>query len=106
MKTKRVIGGLALLLIVGIAAFAIFALPSYRAQARIGVGFAARVACSCRYVGGRTLSDCHKDFEPGMEPVTLTDDPAKKAVTAHYPLLASATAHFEESWGCRLDPQH
>ncbi|MFC4253794.1 hypothetical protein ACFOWT_00075 [Croceibacterium xixiisoli] len=70
----------------------------------IGAAFGARTACSCRYVAGRELSDCKKDFEPGMGAVFLSDDPENKAVTAYIPLLSSQTAQFREGYGCLLDP--
>jgi hypothetical protein len=69
-----------------------------------GAAFGARMACSCRYVAGRGLEDCEKDFEPGMELVFLSDDADTKSVTARVPLLASATARYREGWGCLLDP--
>jgi hypothetical protein len=69
-----------------------------------GAAFGARTACSCRYVAGRDLADCEKDFEPGMEVVFLSDDPASRSVTARVPLLASATAQYREGFGCVLEP--
>ena len=69
-----------------------------------GTAFGARTACSCRYVAGRPLGDCEKDFEPGMEVVFLSDDPQTKSVTARVPLLASATAQYREGFGCVLEP--
>ena len=69
-----------------------------------GAAFGARTACSCRYVAGRKIGDCEKDFEPGMEVVFLSDDPESKSVTARVPLLASATARYREGYGCLLDP--
>ena len=71
-----------------------------RAEAAVG----ARVACSCRYVGGRELSDCRKDFEPGMELVMLSEDPAAKSVTARFPLISSQTATYHPGFGCQLEP--
>lgn len=65
--------------------------------------YGARVACSCRFVGGRGLADCRNDFEAGMGLVTLSEDVAEKSVTAHYPLLASETATYREGWGCVLE---
>ena len=62
-----------------------------KAFAMTGASYAARVGCSCRYVGGRSLSDCRKDFEPGMELVILSEDAATKSVTARFPLLATQT---------------
>jgi len=68
-----------------------------------GASYGARVACSCHYLGGRSLSDCRKDFEPGMELVMLSADEADKSVTARFPLVASQTATFREGEGCRLE---
>ena len=69
-----------------------------------GAAFAARTACSCRYVAGRPIGDCEKDFEPGMEVVFLSDDPESRSVTARVPLLSSATARYREGYGCLLEP--
>jgi hypothetical protein len=69
-----------------------------------GAAFGARTACSCRYVAGRPIGDCKKDFEPGMELVFLSDDPETKSVTARVPLLSSATAQYREGFGCVLEP--
>jgi hypothetical protein len=69
-----------------------------------GTAFGARTACSCRYIAGRELEDCEKDFEPGMELVFLSDDPETKSVTARVPLIASATATHREGFGCVLEP--
>jgi hypothetical protein len=69
-----------------------------------GAAFGARTACSCRYIAGRSLEDCKKDFEPGMELVFLSDDEEARSVTAYVPLLASDTARYREGFGCVLDP--
>jgi hypothetical protein len=70
----------------------------------VGAAFGARTACSCRYVAGRAIGDCKKDFEPGMALVVLSDDPETKSVTARVPLLSSATARYREGYGCLLEP--
>ena len=72
--------------------------------AETGAAFGARTACSCRYVAGRDIKSCRKDFEPGMEMVFLSDDPASKSVTARVPLLSSETARYREGFGCVLEP--
>jgi hypothetical protein len=69
-----------------------------------GAAFGARTACSCRYIAGRSLEDCKKDFESGMELVFLSDDEVARSVTAYVPLLASDTARYREGFGCVLDP--
>lgn len=92
------LAGLAVL--VGLGAFFWAPLTGY---AGVGAAYGARVACSCRFAGGRSLDDCKKDFEPGMELVTLSEDRAAKSVTARFPLIASETATYREGWGCVLD---
>ena len=69
-----------------------------------GASYGARVACSCHFVGGRPIGDCKKDFESGMELVTLSADDGAKTVTARFPLLASQTARLVPGEGCRLEP--
>jgi hypothetical protein len=77
--------------------------PDLHDQAVAGTAYGARVACSCRYVGGRGLEDCRKDFEPGMAMVSLSEDAEAKSVTASVPLLSSQTARFREGYGCVLE---
>ncbi|MCC6927100.1 hypothetical protein [Novosphingobium sp.] len=74
------------------------------AYARTGAAYGARVACSCRFLGGRELGDCKKDFEPGMELVMLSEDAQAKSVTARFPGLASQTASYRPGLGCQLEP--
>lgn len=69
-----------------------------------GASYGARVACSCRYVGGRSLGDCAKDMEGPVRWVSLSEDPGAKSVTASYPLLARQTATYRDGWGCQLQP--
>jgi hypothetical protein len=85
-------------------AFLIWKFPSFKAQAELGSAYAARVGCSCRYVQGRSLESCQSDFEPGMELVSLSEDPATKTVTGSVPLLASRSARYAGASGCLLDP--
>ena len=94
---------LLLVLIALIGALAWFWQP-LNGYAQVGTAYGARVACSCRFEGGRSLSDCRKDFEPGMELITLSEDTQARSVTARFPLLASDTATYREGEGCRLQP--
>ncbi|MBV7265650.1 hypothetical protein [Erythrobacter ani] len=100
---SRALKWLLLLAAAGIA----FALYSFRAPiggyAEVGSSYAARVACSCRFVAGRSLEDCEKDKLGGMELVTLSDDAEAQSVTARFPLIASHTATYREGYGCVLD---
>lgn len=92
-----------LALVAAAAALAWFWQP-LTGYARVGTAYGARVACSCRYEGGRSLSDCRKDFEEGMELITLSEDSQTRTVTARFPLLASDSASYREGEGCRLQP--
>lgn len=69
-----------------------------------GAAYGARVSCSCRYIGGRSLEDCRKDFLPGMALITLSEDAKAKSVTAGFPLLSRQTARMRQGEGCVLDP--
>ena len=74
-----------------------------RDDATAGTAYMARVACSCRYVGGREMEDCEKDRLAGMEFIRLSDDPEFRSVTATAPFIASATANYREGYGCLLE---
>ena len=90
------------LLLLALGTAAVYYYPSFKAQAEAGSAYAARIGCSCRYVQGRDLDSCQRDFEPGMEIVSVADDSATKTVTGSVPLLASRSARFEGASGCVL----
>jgi hypothetical protein len=94
----------AVVLAVLFAIFASWKFPSFKAQAELGSAYAARVGCSCRYVQGRSLESCQSDFEPGMDMVSLSEDPATKTITGSVPLLASRSARHAGASGCLLRP--
>ena len=68
-----------------------------------GASYGAKVTCSCRYIGGRSLQDCRKDFVSGMGLVMLSEDAKARSVTARFPLLSRQTATFREGEGCVLE---
>ncbi len=100
MSASRIIFGVVALLVLGAAAAYIYA-RSQIPRAELAVGYGARVACGCRFIGNRPLDNCKKDFEPGMELVRLSEDAKAKSVTASIPLLASRTATFDPLLGCQ-----
>lgn len=104
--TRRRGLGVALLIAAAIAAALIWFWQPIRGYAGIGTAYGARVACSCRFEGGRSLQDCRKDFEPGMELIMLSENAGAKSVTARFPLIATETATYREGEGCRLQPWH
>ncbi|MEZ5681092.1 MAG: hypothetical protein R3E14_07305 [Erythrobacter sp.] len=77
---------------------------NFRRTAGAGTAYGARVACSCRFVAGRSLGDCSKDKLAGMELIRLSEDAGAKSVTASIPLVASDTAFYREGYGCVLQP--
>ena len=100
-RLRRRAGWLGLGLIAVLVAYFWAPLNGY---ARAGTAYGARVACSCRYLGGRGLSDCRKDFEPGMDLIMLSEDAPAKSVTARFPLITSETATYHPGLGCQLEP--
>ncbi len=98
-KWRMALWALGLILIAAVAWIALN-LADLRGQAKLATAYGAHIACSCRYIAGRELGNCSKDFEPGMEMVSITDDPARKRITASIPILASATAERRGTTGC------
>ncbi len=103
MLARRIALAAAALLFIA-AAGAGWYVHAHRAQLELGVGYGARVACACRYVGGRDLQSCYKDFEPGMEPIRLSDDPKTRTVIAWVPLIAKRSVRFDPVLGCQPEP--
>jgi hypothetical protein len=103
MKARRAILWRGALLAAALLAVSFYAVRM-RPQLELGVGYAARVACACRYIGNRPLAQCYKDFEPGMELIRLSENPADRSVAASVPLLARRTARFDPLLGCQPDP--
>jgi len=93
-----------LVLLLGAGALAWLYRAPIAGYGETGAAVGARVACSCRYVAGRGLQDCKKDFEPGMEAVFLSEDEEARSVTAYVPFVASETARYRKGYGCVLEP--
>ena len=93
---------IALVILTILAAAAWYYRAPATGYANAATAYSARVACSCRFVAGRSLEDCKKDKIAGMELVTLVDDPQARSVTARFPLISSDTATFRKGYGCVL----
>jgi hypothetical protein len=103
MKARTILISVAAIVAIGLGGVYAYA-RSQKPLLELGVGYAARVACGCRYIGNRPIGDCKKDFEPGMEPIQLSDDPATKTVTASVPFIARRSATYDPVLGCQ--PEH
>ena len=103
MKARSIAIGLGVLLLALLIAAFVYA-RSLTPQLELGTGYAARVACACRYIGNRDLKNCRADFEPGMEAIRLSEDPATKTVTAYVPLIASRSVTYDPLLGCQAEP--
>ncbi|WP_373489009.1 hypothetical protein [Blastomonas sp.] len=97
-KLKWVLLVLAVLIVAGL----VYAWPMMRAYSQTGAAYSARVVCSCRYIGGRDLTDCLKDLEPGMEIVSVAEADGSKRINASVPLMANESAELREGYGCVL----
>jgi hypothetical protein len=100
MKARTILIGSAALITLAAGGAYAYA-RSQKPLLELGVGYGARVACGCRYIGNRPLSDCYKDFEPGMEPVSLSENAETKTITASVPLLVSRSATYDPVLGCQ-----
>ena len=103
MRARRIGIGAGIMLLAALVGAWLY-VRSVTPQLELGVGYAARVACGCRYMGNRPLNSCYRDFEPGMEPISLKEDVAAKTVTAYVPLIAHRTVHFDPVLGCQPEP--
>ncbi|WP_298335782.1 hypothetical protein [uncultured Erythrobacter sp.] len=92
-----------LMLAIGIAALAWFNREPIQGYAGVSTSYAARVACSCRFVAGRDLVDCAKDKLAGMEMVSLSENPEAQSVTASIPFVNATTATNRAGYGCVLE---
>lgn len=102
MRRRRAFRIAAVAAVLALAALLWFWRPM-TASATTGAAYGARVACSCRFVAGRSLSSCRDDFEAGMGMVTLSEDAEARSVTARVPLLARQTATLRAGEGCVLE---
>lgn len=103
MRARRIGWGIALLLLAALAG-GWFYVRAMSPQLELGVGYAARVACGCRWMGNRPLNSCYRDFEPGMEQIRLKEDAGAKTVTAYVPLIAHRTVRYDPVLGCQPEP--
>ena len=97
-RLRRIAAALALAALVLLA----WGWKPLRADAVKDASYAARVACPCRFIAGRELAACRKDFAAEIGPVMLSEDAEAKSVTART-LLSVQTATFRPGQGCRLE---
>ena len=103
LARRPVLLAIAALLLAGALAAWLY-VRSLTPQLQLGVGYAARVACGCRFIENRPLAQCRTDFEAGMEPIRLKEDARAKSVTAYVPLIASRTVRYDPVLGCQPEP--
>lgn len=100
MRARRI--GVVTIVVLGAALLGAWLyVRSMTPKLELGVGYAARVACGCRYMGNRPLDSCYRDYEPGMSAIRLKEDAAARTVTAYVPLVASRTVRFDPVLGCQ-----
>ncbi|HMG21890.1 MAG TPA: hypothetical protein VK607_11250 [Kofleriaceae bacterium] len=98
-RRKRLALGVVVVLLVAVAvAWRVFRVPLL---ANIGTGYAAQQTCACLFVSGRTIESCLGDLEP-LARKLISVHPGNAEVTASSLVLATATARYEEGFGCSL----
>ena len=100
MKARLILSGSIALVTLGLGGAFAYG-QSQKPLLELGVGYGARVACGCRFIGNRSLADCKKDFEPGMEPILLSENSASKTITAWVPVIASRSVTYDPVLGCQ-----
>lgn len=103
MKASRIILVTIVVLLLAVLGGSYRYARSVTPQLELGVGYAAKVACGCRYMGNRPLDQCYADFEPGMEMIHLSDDPASRTITASVPLIGHRSARYDPVLGCQAE---
>jgi hypothetical protein len=98
-KRRYIIWAIAAICLIAVAWFA-YNYRGIKGQAELAAAYGAHITCSCRYIAGRELDNCKRDFEPGMDMLTVTDDPETKRITASIPFLAKAIAERRGAYGC------
>jgi hypothetical protein len=69
--------------------------------ASIGAGYAAQQTCACLFIADRSLDSCRGDLEPlAQKLVSLRA--GDREVTATSLGVSSATARYDEKFGCGL----
>lgn len=92
------LGVVAFLVIAVVVAWRVFRVPLLL---DIGTGYAAQQTCACLYVSHRTLDSCLGDLDP-LARKLISVRPGSEEVTASGLLLVTATAHYEQGFGCAL----
>lgn len=93
-------------LIAMLGAFALYGAwkwSEWQRAGETGAAYAARITCSCRYIGGRDAKSCARDILDDAGLAFVAEEPEQKAVRASIPLLGSARAVFRPGYGCVLD---
>lgn len=92
-------------LLLGFVAYGAWHWAEWRRAGETGAAYAARITCSCRYVGGRDAKSCAQDIRADAWMASVRDMPEEKAVRASVPLLGSVRAVFRPRYGCLLEKE-
>ena len=97
-RKRLALGVVVVLAIAAVVAWRMFRVPLLL---NIGTGYAAQQTCACMFISGRTLDSCLGDLEP-LARKLISVEPGTGQVTASSFFLDSATARYEQGFGCSL----
>ncbi|MEL7128006.1 MAG: hypothetical protein AAGK23_00525 [Pseudomonadota bacterium] len=82
-----------------------FFLKDQVAFADVATAYVAKQACSCRYIGERSLDSCLTDFTQDVSQldVTETQTDTRRTITASALGLVTASASYHDGLGCVID---
>lgn len=92
-----------IVLLVASALYAAWKWGEWQRAGATGAAYAARITCSCRYIGGRDAKSCARDVRDDAWMASISEETEQKAVRASVPLLGSARAVFRPGYGCVMD---
>ena len=91
--------------LLALAAYAAWKWSAWQRAGLAGAAYAARIVCSCRYIGGRDAESCARDIRDDARLAFVTELPQERAVRASIPLLGSAKARFRPDFGCVMEQE-
>jgi hypothetical protein len=97
-RKRLALGAVVLLVVAAAVAWRVFRVPLL---VNIGTGYVAEQTCACLFVSGRTLESCVGDLDPLAQKL-ISIHPGTAEVTASSFVLGSATARYEQGFGCSL----
>ena len=101
MKLVKVFGVVAVVLAIGAGVGWQVWLKDQVAYARVATAYGAKMVCSCRFVAGREMDSCMRDFTVDISAVKVSED-EDTITTSVLGGAIKSRAVFQDGLGCAL----